>query len=59
VDVVLGAFTALRNKRSLTGAKLYVADYALQTLQKRRHDLFSKYSDTRHFSIWNAIPKIA
>jgi hypothetical protein len=59
VDVVLGAFTALRNKRSLTGPKLYVADYAMKTLQTRRRDLLSKYSDTRHFSIWNAIPSKA
>jgi len=56
VDVVLGAFTALRNKRDLTGAKGDVADHALKTLKKRDHDLFTIYSGTRRFSIWNVIP---
>jgi hypothetical protein len=57
VDVVLGAFTALRNNRALIGAKREVADHALKTLQKRGHDLFTMYSGTRRFSIWNVIPQ--
>jgi hypothetical protein len=59
VDVVLGAFTALRNNRDLIGAKREVADHALKTLQKRRHDLFAIHSGTRSFSVWNVIPKKA
>ena len=59
VDVVLGAFTALRNNRALIGAKREVADHALKTLQKRGHDLFTMYSGTRRFSIWNVIPQKA
>jgi hypothetical protein len=57
VDVVLGAFTALRNNRALIGAKREVADHALKALQKRRHDLFAMHSGTRHFSVWNVNPK--
>ena len=59
VDVVLGAFTALRNNRALIGAKREVADHALKTLQKRGHDLFTMYSGTRRFSIWNVTPNKA
>jgi hypothetical protein len=57
VDVVLGVFTALRNNRDLIGAKGEVADHAMKTLQKRNHDLFTMYSGTRRFSIWNVVPK--
>jgi hypothetical protein len=57
LDVVLGAFTALRNNRALTGPKRDVADHALKTLQIRGHDLHTMYSGTRSFSIWNVIPK--
>jgi hypothetical protein len=57
LDVVLGAFTALKNNRVLAAPKREVADHALKTLQKRGHDLDTMYSGTRRFSIWNVIPK--
>ena len=55
LDVPLGALTALRNERALTGAKRDLADYVNAAFE---HPVLSRNSPKgrKRFSIWNAIP---
>lgn len=56
LDIPLGAMTALRNQRPLTGAKRGLADYISAKWPQVNLGGNSPISN-KHFSIWNVVPK--
>lgn len=55
LDVPLGAFTALRNKRPLTGAKMDLAEYVRATFPDK-NPVRNTPKGEKRFAIWNVIP---